>query len=235
MYAHMHTHMHTHMHMDLHEHLRPRLVVWLATGLVALTGCGGGSGAADAAAASVPPALEATDTIAPCAGPPDPAAGTLAFERADFEVGERAGAGTFITVVRSGGTKGAVSVAFHTLESGAKANQDFEPMSGRLVFRDGESVRTVPVPIIDDASAELDEVLGVRIDDPHGCVALGAQRDAALAIVDDDRAPSSAAPTTVGGTVSGLVGKGLVLEDRAQRIELSIDADGAFAFDSATR
>src|SRR5262249_15395750 len=81
-------------------------------------------------------------------------------------------------------------------------------------FADGETgTRVVYVPLVYDAVAEPNKTFTVTLSDPTGCAALGAQTTANVTVRDDDR-PVVGPPTrTVGGTVSGLAGTGLALEN----------------------
>lgn len=176
--------------------------------------------------ADAPPSMP--DPTPACAGAPRPEAGMLQFERADFVQPELPTRGAAIVITRTGGAAGEVSVGFQTRASGAKAGADFVHVDRRIRFRDGETRRLVHVPVATDGVAELDEVLGLELFDPRGCAVLGAQSSAALTIVDDDGLAPTTRTFSVGGTVSGLAGGTVRIEDRSQRIEFDIAADGAF-------
>jgi uncharacterized delta-60 repeat protein len=176
-------------------------------------------------------APDRADAAPVCTGEPDPLAGTLQFERAGFAAMELPGAGARIKVTRSGGSRGEVSVQFSTADGTAVAGQDYESVNRVVVFREGESGRkTVRVPIALDPEIEAAETVELRLSDVRGCAALGALSTAVLTIGDDDSPPPSSTAYSVGGTVTGLAGSGLVLEDRAQFVSLPIAANGSFAF-----
>lgn len=169
-----------------------------------------------------------------CAGEPDPLAGTLQFERAGFNTMELPGAGARIKVTRTDGSRGTVSVQFSTADGSAVAGQDYESVNRTVVFREGESgSKTVRVPIALDPEVEPAETVELRLSDVRGCAALGALSSAVLTIGDDDSPPPPLAAYSVGGTVTGLAGSGLVLEDRAQFISLPVAASGSFVFNRA--
>jgi uncharacterized delta-60 repeat protein len=169
-----------------------------------------------------------------CTGTPDPLAGALQFERSLFGVMELPGLGARIKVTRTGGSRGEVSVQFATADGTAVAGQDYESVNRVLVFADGESgSKTVRVPIAMDAEIDLGETVELRLSDPRGCVALGGLSEARLTIGDDDAPPPPPVVFSVGGTVSGLAGSGLVLEDAAQFVSMPIAADGSFVFNRA--
>ncbi len=152
----------------------------------------------------------------PCVpGPgPDPAAGTIQFDAAGYRQSE-SNAAPSITVTRLGGSRGAVTATITTSDGSAVAGTDYETLAGSVFFADGDDEpRTVSVIAIQDAAfSEPDETVNLRLSEPGGCAALGAQTTAVLTIQDDDE-PPPAPGFTVGGTVSGLEGTGLTLRDQ---------------------
>jgi uncharacterized delta-60 repeat protein len=144
---------------------------------------------------------DAPVTPAPCTpGPaPDPAAGTIQFERASYVQNEGA-AFSEIKITRLGGTRGEVSATLRTSNGTAIEGVDYSPINSSVFFGDGDDApRTVPVPIIQDTEArEPDKTLTITLSQPGGCAALGDQSTTELIIRDDDRglsAPSGLDPT----------------------------------------
>ena len=168
---------------------------------------------------------------APCVpGPgPNPAAGVIQFSEANYFQAESRATPT-ITVSRTGGSTGAVTVTFTTSNGSATAGADYTAVNATVFFADGDAVtRTVEVPIIQDLlSAEPDRTVNLTLSQPGGCAALGSQTTAVLVIRDDDAPPP---PTlfTVGGTVTGYTGTGLVLENHIG-LFLPVAANGTFTF-----
>lgn len=187
--------------------------------------------------AGAPPTAAPPYTVEPapaCAGGPDPAAGQLQFEAADVVVDEGAPTGALVVVTRTGGSRGLVSARVASGIGTAVPGTHYAPVSEHVAFADGDdSPRVVFVPITHDVVPEADRTVPLALDDVRGCAALGATAAATLTIVDDDRPPPPPATHRVGGTVTGLVGGGLVLEDRANLIDLPIAAGGRFEFDRA--
>ena len=163
----------------------------------------------------VPP-QEGTPASAPtlsCTTGPDPAAGLLEFRSATFAEAERSDSAAVI-VQRSGGTTGDVGVRVQSADAGATAGGDYEPVSVEVRFADGESgSRRVELPLLNDDIAEDEETVGLALSEVGGCAQLGAQSTATLTILDDDRPLPPTANYTVSGTVSGLIGGGLVLKE----------------------
>jgi uncharacterized delta-60 repeat protein len=150
--------------------------------------------------------------VPPCAGGPDPAAGTVQFAAADFRAPEWPGGGR-VVVERTGGTRGEVSVRVESADGTAQAGPDYQPVSRVVRFADGKGgQRIVRVGIATDSVAEADETVQLGLTPVGGCAGLGAQATATLTILDDDRRVVGQA-FTVGGAVAGLAGSGLVLRE----------------------
>ena len=178
------------------------------------------------------PPVDAPIPPAACVpGPgPDAAAGTLQFSAANYIVAEASTTPT-ITVTRTGGSKGAVTATFSTSNGTAIAGTDYRAVNTSVFFADGDATqRVVEIPIIQDLiSGEPDKTVNLALSQPGGCAALGTRTTAALMIRDDDVPP--VINFTIGGTVTGLVGTGLVLNKLGE--DLPIAANGAFTFKQA--
>lgn len=112
--------------------------------------------------------------------------GTIAFAETSYEVFERAGAAT-IRIQRSGGTTGAVSVAYAVAGGTATAGSDFESVSGVLTWADGDSgTKSFQIPILDDQVVEADETVVFTLSSAAGGAALGSPASTMLTIRDDD-------------------------------------------------
>jgi Calx-beta domain-containing protein len=145
-------------------------------------------------------------------------------------VGE--GSGTpLVLVTRTGGSRGATSVTVRTRGGSARPGTDFSVTRTRVRFEDGDrSPRLVEIPIREDLTADPTESFTVSLSDPR-CAKLGARRSAAVTIADDDEAEGPPPPPpafTIGGTVDGLRGSGLVLSNLGA--ELAVSGNGSFAF-----
>lgn len=117
--------------------------------------------------------------------------GTIAFAETSYEVAESAGAAT-IQVQRSGGTTGAVSVAYAVAGGTATAGSDVESVSGVLTWADGETgSKSFQIPILDDQLAENDETVVFTLSSAAGGAALGSPASTLLTIRDDDELRAS--------------------------------------------
>jgi uncharacterized delta-60 repeat protein len=158
-----------------------------------------------------------------CTTGADAAAGTLHFSAATYAEGETPGPGATIVVTRSGGSRGAASVLLSTRDGTAVAGKDYTAVTTQVLFADGEEgSRAARIPILADALPAADRTVTLTLSAPGGCATLGTPSTAVLTILDDDRPPEVPEGHSVGGTVSGLVGSGLVLRNAG--LELAIPA-----------
>lgn len=114
--------------------------------------------------------------------------GTLALSSDAYATSEGAGFVT-ITVNRTGGSDGAVSVNYLTTSGTATAGADFTTASGTLNWADGDAApKSFNVPIADDAVFEGPETFNVALDTVVGAT-LGTSA-AVVTIADNDSAPA---------------------------------------------
>lgn len=116
-----------------------------------------------------------------------PEEGVIEFATDAYIVSEDDGSAT-IRVVRSGGTRGTVRVAYRTTDDSAVADADYLASNGTLVFAPGETSQTFTVTVVDDLAQEATESLNLLLDanSVQGGAVVGAQRTAQLFIVDDN-------------------------------------------------
>ena len=115
-------------------------------------------------------------------------AGMLSFAAPFATVDETAGSVT-LTVNRSSGTSGAVTVDYTTNNATATAGSDFVATSGTLGFADGEVSKTIVVPVLNDNQAEGAETFSVALSNARGGASLGLTP--ITVVIDDDEIPSS--------------------------------------------
>ncbi len=126
-----------------------------------------------------------TSEFSPCAlvGGPNP--GVLQFV-SNFFINSESDGTAKITVTRSSGLLGTVSVHYATSDGVATAPADYATTSGDLTFADGEVIKTFTVPVVDDGVPESQETLNLTLSAPTGGAALGANGAAQLYINDAD-------------------------------------------------
>lgn len=112
--------------------------------------------------------------------------GTFQFSAATYPVAEDA-LGVTLTVTRSGGTSGAVTVTYATADGTATANNDYTPqLNGQVAFGDGVSSQTFVVAIVNDMAPEGAENFTVTLTGASNGGTLGTPATATIAVSDDD-------------------------------------------------
>jgi len=115
--------------------------------------------------------------------------GTLNFASPTFGVTE--GSNTvlaLVTVVRTNGTTGVISVDYVTRDGTARAGatNDYLFSTGTLSFADGETSKTFSIPILADTVRETNETVNLELSIPTGGANLGFQSTAVLIITNND-------------------------------------------------
>ena len=111
--------------------------------------------------------------------------GTLAFDTASYTVNEGDGTAS-ITVVRTGGNAGTVSVDLALTDGSATAPGDYDSTTQTVTFADGETSKVVAIAITDDGDEESDETVNLSLSNVTGGASIGGQNIATLTIADND-------------------------------------------------
>ena len=127
--------------------------------------------------------------------------GTLQFSTTNYEVPETAGGAT-ITIVRTDGLRGQVSVNFTTFSMGATAGLDYTPTSGTIVFPAGVASETIQIPVLANPYDNHNELVGLALGATTGGAVLGGLGNATLTIQDVDPNFNSPMVTSVDWTGS---------------------------------
>lgn len=126
----------------------------------------------------------------------DRAPGQLSLAAPAFVVGEADGQAV-ITVLRTNGRTGIVSVQFATEPQTAIAGLDYAATNGVLTFADGETVKGFTVPVFDRPGIEGARTLQVRLSNPAGGATLLPPTEATVTIRDKDLGLSFSSPAYV--------------------------------------
>jgi hypothetical protein len=114
--------------------------------------------------------------------------GSLQFAAASVEVNESEGTVT-LTVSRTGGTSGAVSVDYATA-TGTAGGSDFTDAAGTLNWADGDGdAKSFTVTINDDGDEESTETFTATLSNPTGGATLGSPNEVSVSIIDNDFMP----------------------------------------------
>ncbi|HXO19809.1 MAG TPA: Calx-beta domain-containing protein, partial [Thermoanaerobaculia bacterium] len=106
--------------------------------------------------------------------PPQPLPGTLRFSSPNYSLSEGGGSAV-ITVSRTGGSDGQVSVQYATADGTAKAPGDYTAASGTLTWADHDSAnKTFSVHLVDDSLVEPNATIHLNLSSPTGGADLGS-------------------------------------------------------------
>ncbi|HEV7731662.1 MAG TPA: Calx-beta domain-containing protein [Candidatus Binatia bacterium] len=127
-----------------------------------------------------------TSEFSPCAAVGAHGPGTLQFS-AKPQLGWEHDGTVTVTVTRTFGASGAVSVHYATGGGNATPDVDYTAVSGTLQFADGEVVKTFGVPVVFDLDDEGNqESIGLTLTAPTGGAGLGAWAVSELILIDYD-------------------------------------------------
>ena len=118
--------------------------------------------------------------------------GTIQFDSPTYSVSEGASSVT-LTVTRAGGSDGAVSVQYTTVDGTATsgAGNDYTGQSGILGWAAGDTGnKTIVVALLGDSVYEGDENFSVNVNTPTGGATLGSPAAATVTINDNDSQPT---------------------------------------------
>jgi Ca2+-binding RTX toxin-like protein len=141
----------------------------------------------------------------------DAVAGVLSFSNATYNINENGTPVTQVTINRTWGSDGAVSGTVTLSNGTATAGSDYVANPININFANGETSKTVSIPIINDTVLENTERINLTLTNPTGGVNLdNSQKNAILTILDDDFKPTLTTITnpqqvTEGNTIQGTV------------------------------
>ncbi|AWM39918.1 FG-GAP repeat protein [Gemmata obscuriglobus] len=113
-------------------------------------------------------------------------AGTISFGLTTFSATE--GGAAVVTLFRSGGSSGEVTVTVTVTGGTATAGTDFASGPYTVTFPDGATAATLTIPFTDDTLAEGLETVTLALSAPTGGAVLGALTTATLSVNDNDTA-----------------------------------------------
>lgn len=120
-----------------------------------------------------------------------------------------------VTVTRSGGTTGVVSVPYTTADGSASAGSDYQAASGTLAWADGDgAAKTVILTVLGDVLQEGNETLTLVLGTPTGGATVGVGT-ATITIIDDDAWTSVATIAAPASVAEGATAAITVLLDPA--------------------
>ncbi|PYK31321.1 MAG: hypothetical protein DME57_04150 [Verrucomicrobia bacterium] len=116
--------------------------------------------------------------------------GNLTFSTLQYSVSEGVGTAV-ITILRTNGNTGAISVDYHTTNGTAVAGADYEATAGRLTIADGQISSTISIRILDDLLIEGNETFQIIISNPTGGAVISGPDTANVFIAENDFGPGT--------------------------------------------
>jgi streptogramin lyase len=127
--------------------------------------------------------------------------GAIQFSVVPADIARNEGDGKFLVkVTRSGNAAAPASVVYATHDGSAFQRSDYTVALGVLRFAAGETEKTIPIFIVDDAFQEAGESLTMTLSTPTGGATLGEPSTLTLTIVDNDTSPATAANNPIDNT-----------------------------------
>ncbi|MGB5771398.1 MAG: Ig-like domain-containing protein, partial [Crocosphaera sp.] len=115
-----------------------------------------------------------------------PGAGVIDFSDAKYYVNEDGDAVAEITLNRSNGSEGEVSVTLDTTDKTTTVLDDYQLLGNGVTFASGEISKTVTIAITDDLQLENDEALQLTLNNATNGAVIGSNDTATLTIFDND-------------------------------------------------
>jgi hypothetical protein len=113
------------------------------------------------------------------------AAGQISFAATNYIVTEGDGSAT-LTVLRTNGFSGTVSVGYYTVPGTAQPGVNYTTTSGTLTFNNGESSKTISIPLVDNNLVQGTVNLSVALTNVSPGATLVAPSNAIVNILDND-------------------------------------------------
>lgn len=116
----------------------------------------------------------------------DDGPGGISFGAVSYAVNESHETAS-LTLIRTGGTSGAVSADISLADDTAQLDSDFlAPSETTIRFADGEVSKVVEIPLVDDGFHEANETFKVLIAGTGGGAGIGKPDSTTVTILDDD-------------------------------------------------
>ena len=111
--------------------------------------------------------------------------GTLSFTEDEFQTLENESVKT-VSVERTDGSDGSISVSFTTQDGSARAGEDYHSVSGVLSWSDDDSsLKSFELALLDDLELEGPETINLILSAPTGGAQLGTS-SATMTVLDDE-------------------------------------------------
>jgi ribosomal protein L35AE/L33A len=119
--------------------------------------------------------------------------GQIGFASSSYAATENGG-NAVITLVRTNGSSGVVGVTFKTSDFTAVAGFDYTAVNTAVTFSDGETTKSVLVPVLDDTFVEGNEIFHVTLTNATGGASITEPATVPVTILDNDMGLSFSSP-----------------------------------------
>lgn len=113
-----------------------------------------------------------------------PAPGQLSFAATNYIASKGDGTAS-LTVVRTNGVSGTVTVGYYTVPGTAQPGVNYTAVSGTLTFNSGDTTKTISVPLVNNSLVQGTVSLSVALTNANGATLI-APTNATLSILDDN-------------------------------------------------
>lgn len=136
--------------------------------------------------------------------------GVLSFTNTTYSINENGIAVVAVNMQRTGGSEGFVSATINLTNGTANAGDDYNNNPIIVDFANGETSKTITIPIVDDSILESNETINLTLANPTNGATIGTQNSAIVNIIDDDFQPTltvniTAAQINEGNTIQGTI------------------------------
>ncbi len=160
-------------------------------------------------------------------------AGSFHFTTSAFNISNKV-SNLSISVIRSGGTKGAVGVTYTFSGGTAVAEKDYNPATGVIQFKDGESSKLISLKILNNGQAGPAVTVNLSLSAPTGGSVLGSPSSAVVTILNSNSATTSgtssasysSTSSAPGGTLS-FSAVGYAVEEKAGTVTITVRRSGS--------
>ncbi|HUZ07665.1 MAG TPA: Calx-beta domain-containing protein, partial [Candidatus Paceibacterota bacterium] len=114
-----------------------------------------------------------------------PSPGQLGFAATNYVVGEGDGSAS-LTIVRTNGSSGTVTVSYNTVPGTAQPGVSYVSTSGTVSFADGVTSQTILIPLVQNNLVLGTVNFSVQLSNPGGGASLASATNANVAILDDN-------------------------------------------------
>lgn len=154
--------------------------------------------------------------------------GIISLKQATYKVTEGT-AYIEVQITRTGGSDGAVSVDYTTVDESAIAGTDYTTKSGTISFSDGDSAeKIITIPITNDSVVEGSQVFKLQICNATGGASIGTS-ETLITVIDNDTLPDDDDEDEIKPKVKGSVrdsSTGKVKKGTKVIISKDFDGDG---------